>query len=680
MNDRITIDGIETEITPGETILSAAGRLGIEIPTLCFMEGRSRLESCGVCMVEVESLSTMVAACAARALPGMVVYTDTPAVREARKAALEFLLSEHVGDCVAPCESACPAGIDIPGFLRHIRDGNPRLALEVMRERVAFPGVLGRICPAFCEKVCRRAELDEAISICPLKRFPADIDQGKPSDVPAKSPRIGPQSVAVVGAGIAGLTAAYYLARDGHACTMYESGDRAGGALTGAIPRFRLPNEAVDHEIGHIHDTGVRVEYNRTLGRDVTLDELRKKHNAVLLATGAGRETQANFAGSEHARSCLDLLGRVARGEHPDIRYPVVVAGNGPGVLDACRTFVRLGEGPVVYFAETTRGISIAPQIDDARHEGVEMREGVRLESVEKREDGMYLCRITGENGKTTLEAGMVVVAHPLENDLEFLRRQGLETTESGVKTDRVTSMTNIPGVFAAGSVVRPGLSAVHSSESARRAAESLCRFLAGTTRTSPVPINVRMRNISDREKAALFKGYPPSPRRERQKRSLSEAGDPMADVDLGFSDRDAVHEASRCLQCDCTAKEDCSLRILATDHEASPTAYGGEKPPFERDGTHELIDYEPGKCIKCGRCISIAEEMKEPLGLSYISRGFRVKVGIPFTGAMRDGLRKAALRCADACPTGALARKRHPAPSSGKETKGNEPTERSPE
>jgi formate dehydrogenase major subunit len=679
MENRITIDGIETEIRPGETILSAARRLGIEIPTLCFMEGRPRLESCGVCMVEVESLSTMAAACAARALPGMVVFTDTPAVREARKAALEFLLSEHVGDCRAPCETACPAGIDIPGFLRHIRDGTPLRALDVIRERIAFPGVLGRICPAFCEKVCRRADLDEPISICALKRFPADIDGKRKFEVPAEDVKPGDSHVAVVGAGITGMTAAYYLARDGHACTMYEAGKQAGGTLTGAIPEFRLPKDAVEHEIGHILGTGVGLEYNRTLGRDVTLNDLRMEYDAVLLATGAVREAQTNYPGSHHARSCLDLLRQVARGERPAIRYPVVVAGNGPGALDACRTLVRLGEGSVIYLAATSRGIFIAPQIDDAASEGVEVREG-SLERIEEGESGRYLCRIAEGNRKTTMEARTVFIAHPLENDLEFLRGQGLETTEMGVKTDRATSKTNLDGVFAAGSVVRPGLSAAHCSESGRRAAESISRFLAEDARVPPVPINVRMRDISDREKAFLFEGYHTSPRRERQKQRPSEVGDPMAETDHGFNEHDAVHEAARCLQCDCAAKEDCSLRIRSTVHGASPTAYGGEKPPFERDTTHELIDYEPGKCIKCGRCISIAEEMKEPLGLSYISRGFRVKVGVPFTGAMKDSLRNAALRCADACPTGALAKKRHPGPVSGEETRGKRPAGHSPE
>ena len=173
---RITIDQREVELPPGATILDGARRLGIEIPTLCYLEGRTPLTTCLVCMVKIRETDRFVPACATEAVDGMHVESETEEVHAMRRTALELLVSDHVGDCVAPCQFACPAGMDIPKMLRQIAAGANEEAIRTIKRDIALPAVLGRICPKPCEKVCRRGKADDAVAICDLKRFAADVD------------------------------------------------------------------------------------------------------------------------------------------------------------------------------------------------------------------------------------------------------------------------------------------------------------------------------------------------------------------------------------------------------------------------------------------------------------------------------------------------------------------------
>ena len=173
MTLKLTIDGRETKVEAGATILDAAHKLGIEIPTVCHLEGVQPTGSCFVCAVQVDGLSNLVPACVAPAADGMVVTTDSEDIRIARRLALELLLSDHVGDCVAPCTMACPAKLDIPGFIGHIAAGRHRQALAVVKERIPLGAALGRICPRFCERVCRRrATIWSSSAVGTTRRFP----------------------------------------------------------------------------------------------------------------------------------------------------------------------------------------------------------------------------------------------------------------------------------------------------------------------------------------------------------------------------------------------------------------------------------------------------------------------------------------------------------------------------
>jgi len=228
---KLTIDNREVEVPAGATILDAAERLGIEIPTLCHLKGRQPLTSCLVCLVKVGHAERLVPACATRAAAGMEVASETDEVRHARRTALELLLSDHLGDCLAPCWFACPAELDIPVMLRQIAAGDMRGAIATVKARLALPAVLGRICPAPCEKACRRAGLDGAVSICQLHGAVADVDLASAAPYRPACAAASGRRVAIAGGGPTGLAAAYYLARHGHAVTIFDERDRLGGRL-----------------------------------------------------------------------------------------------------------------------------------------------------------------------------------------------------------------------------------------------------------------------------------------------------------------------------------------------------------------------------------------------------------------------------------------------------------------
>jgi formate dehydrogenase major subunit len=219
----------------------------------------------------------------------MAVTTNSDDVRTARKIALELLLSDHAGECVAPCAARCPAGLDIPGFVYGIATGDHRHATEVIAERLALPGSLGRICPRLCEQGCRRCDLDQGLAIGALHRYAADLDSATAAPYSPPCATATGKSVAIVGAGPAGLAAAWYLLRKGHACTLYDAHLQPGGMLRYGIPAYRLPKDALDAEIDAIRRLGAGFRMGTRWGTDFTLGELRQQNDAVFLGIGAQR-------------------------------------------------------------------------------------------------------------------------------------------------------------------------------------------------------------------------------------------------------------------------------------------------------------------------------------------------------------------------------------------------------
>ncbi|MHC5079848.1 MAG: 2Fe-2S iron-sulfur cluster-binding protein [Planctomycetota bacterium] len=331
---RLTIDGRSVEVPEGSTLLEASRRLDIGIPTLCFGEGVEPAASCMVCVVMEKDSGRLLPACSARAEEGMAVDTRADDVQAARKEALALLLEEHVGDCEGPCRRACPAHMDIPRMIRQIAAGNLEEALVTVKRDIALPAVLGRVCHAPCERVCRRSLHDEPVAICLLKRAVADADlERSDAYVPPKKAATG-KSVAVLGAGPTGLAAAYYLLQEGHGCTLIDGQEAPGGTLRTGVPEASLPREVLDREIETLARLGAVFRMGERVGADLSMGEVRSGFDAVVIATGeVGPDAGEVFGVETTARGI-----RVAR-PHFRTSDPAVFAGG--NALHAARSAIR---------------------------------------------------------------------------------------------------------------------------------------------------------------------------------------------------------------------------------------------------------------------------------------------------------------------------------------------------
>ncbi|MBL7215180.1 MAG: (2Fe-2S)-binding protein [Phycisphaerae bacterium] len=320
----LTIDNQKVQVPAGATLLDAARSLGIHIPTLCFAAGYKPSTSCMVCVVRVEGFKSLVPACGTRAVGNMVVTTCDDGIKKARKTAIELLLSDHVGDCVGPCERGCPANMNIPLMIRQIAAGKFEDAIRTVKKDIPLPAVLGRICPAPCEKVCRRAQADGAVSIRLLKRFVADVDlQSDNPYRPECLQSIG-KKVAIVGAGPCGLSAGYYLRQAGIECTIFDDHEYPGGSLRyGSIDQNILPLEVVEKEIDPIMSLGIIFKGNIRVTQGVSMEELKRRYDAILLAVGELSDGQAEKIGIE----TKDNKIQVTRPEYYTSRNAVFAAG-----------------------------------------------------------------------------------------------------------------------------------------------------------------------------------------------------------------------------------------------------------------------------------------------------------------------------------------------------------------
>lgn len=515
----LKIDNREVQVPEGSTLLEAATQLGIYIPTLCYAKQFKPSTSCMVCVVRVEGFKNLVPACGARVAENMVVTTQDPHIQNSRKAAIELLLSDHVGDCVGPCMVGCPAKMNIPLMIRQIIANDVSAAIRTVKKDIPLPAILGRICSAPCEKVCRRSQVDSPVSICLLRRFIADADLAleKPF-TPDCRPPIG-KKAAIIGAGPSGLSAAYYLKLAGVDSVIYDGHEHPGGALRYAdIDRSVLPLELVDQEIAQLLDIGIQFKGNTRLGSDVSLPELKSQYDAILLATGK-----------------------------------------------------------------------------------------------------------------------------PGSNSMDIY---GIETKADIIQAKSLDYSTSEKGVFAAGGCIGSRDLCIRAVADGKEAALSMQSFLLGGRDVPGPEYNHRMGKIKPDEMSVFMK------------QAIDTARIEPETLEKGLSLVQARQEAARCLHCDCRKADICQLRNLATEWDARQRTWQGEKKLFRQISEHEQIIFEPGKCIQCGLCVQMAKKEGEHIGLSFQGRGFETEITVPLNKLFVCGLTKAAEKCAQICPTGALALK----------------------
>lgn len=671
---RLTIDGRAVEARGGETILDAAGRAGIAIPTLCHDGKLEPYASCWLCVVKVKGERRFRPACSTLAAAGMEVITLDDDIRLARRLCLELLLSDHCGECVPPCRLACPSGCDARGYLRLITEKRYGEAMGLIRETVPMPATIGRICPHPCEESCRRGVVDEPASICALKRFVAEKAEG--AAPPPRKPPTG-KRVAVVGSGPAGLSAAWFLALEGHAVTVFEARGKPGGMLRFGIPEYRLPKAVLDAEIDAVRALGVELRCGVRVGAALTVPALRAQgYDTVLLAGGAQRSRMMGIPGEAlpGVLGGIDFLADVAGGAHPELGTDVIVVGGGDTAIDAARTALRLGAKRVTILYRRSREEmpATAAEIAAAEEEGIVIRyltlpagirrAGGRLEvdctkmALGAPDESGRRKPVPVEGSLHSIGSDTVIMAIGQSVDPSLLDASGIAPGKGGViPADEGTLETGRAGVFAAGDCVTGPDIAIGAVAAGRRAAHAIDSFLR-TGAASPLPplFSPARRKIEEvspgeyagEEKLARMGACHLAP--------AARKGD-FREVERTAGEEDALREAYRCLDCGCDKADDCALRDLAREYGAEGNRFGAPAKRWRNDDRHPYIVRDPDKCIKCARCIRVCLEVQGIGAWGYIGRGLEVQVAPPFGRPLQDTDCESCGQCLTACPTGAL-------------------------
>jgi heterodisulfide reductase subunit A-like polyferredoxin len=493
----------------------------------------------------------------------------------------------------APCKVACPANVNVQGYVQLIKKKEYLKAVNLIRERNPLSAICGRICTHPCESKCTRGKADEPIAIRLLKRFASDqevemLESGKLSLPPERKPAADAKKVAVIGAGPAGLTAANDLADRGFAVTVYEAQPAAGGMLRYGIPEYRLPKRVLDHEIELIRRKGVHFVVKCCVGKDTSIEKLRREHDAVFIGAGVtkGRLLRVEGENKPGVLQGVDLLRQAAdEGSKPEVKARVVVIGGGNVAVDVARTALRLGAKSVemVSLEQRHEMPAYPEEVEATLQEGITIRNGWgprrilgngSVTSIELKKctqvfgpDGRF-SPVYNEQERLCLEADQIITAIGQTSDDEFVKHVGAQTQGRYFQADPVTLQTSLAGVFAGGDAVSGPKSVIEAVAAGKRAAESIDRYLNGKDLVSqrfedtvkPVPEEL-LPSIDDVEE---------KPRAEAGELPVAQRVGSFNEVETGLSEAEALAEAERCLNCAlCSECKECveACKQNAIDH-----------------------------------------------------------------------------------------------------------------
>ena len=510
----------------------------------------------------------------------------------------------------APCRTACPANLNVQAYVAMVKMGRYKEAVEIIMQDLPFPGVLGRICPHGCEKSCRRLALDEAVSIRELKRVAADHVKLSEIPVPEITPR--DEKVAVIGSGPAGLSAAYFLALDGYQVTVYESMPDAGGMLRYGIPAHRLPRSVLDAEIENLKRYGIKIHTNRTIGKDLSLDDLQKHGaGAIFLAIGAWKSFKLKIPGEEIAQGVSDapsFLRNVHLGKLKKLTGRVVVIGGGHSALDGACVALRLGasEAHIIYRRSRAEMPAEPEAVLEAEKEGVKIHfkvAPVKIIGENGRVSGIRCVRtrlteadntrrprpVPIEGSEFLIETDHIISAIGQAPDFDLLGGDhGLEVSRWNLLTvNAETLQTNRPGIFAGGDVVTGPATVIEAVAAGKRAAKYIAEYLQG----KELPAERQEKPPSGKNWAAV----PPD---ESVRKRMTPLTLPVEkrlagfeEVNLPPDEKSAQKEAARCL--DCGGCCECMQCVAACKAEAVTAKTHAQK--------EETVSIETGSVILAG-------------------------------------------------------------------------------
>jgi len=490
-----------------------------------------------------------------------------------------LLVFNQEDQALAPCQQTCPAEIDIPKYIRLIKEGDYEGAVNTIRERNPLLLSCGRVCPHPCEEYCRRGIEDEAVSINQLKRFVADYEMNSGRRFPIACAPDTEKRVAIIGGGPAGVSCAYFLRRLGHHPTIYENMSKLGGITRYGIPEYRLPDEVLDWEIEGILNLGVDVHYNTRLGRDFTIQSLRDEgYDAIFMGIGAWKDYTLRIKGEDlkGVWQGINFLSTVA--DHPEKRIPVgkraAVVGGGNSAIDCVRTLMRLGCEEVYIVYRRTRKEMPANEVEivAAEHEGIKFQflaaptrviddgqgnvKGLEYLQMELGEPDASGRRrpVPIEGSETILDVDMVISAISQQPEISFMEkeadRENIAITRwNTFDNDPETLQCSVPYLFTGGDVATGPSLVVDAIGGGRRAARSIHQYITGEeVKASPNSLQGK-RHIQE----SLFKSVPGVTQKKRTpmpELPVKDRIDSMIEVDQVISEAEAKHESNRCLNC----------------------------------------------------------------------------------------------------------------------------------
>jgi putative selenate reductase YgfK subunit len=531
------------------------------------------------------------------------------------------------GECVklapAPCQIACPAGIDVPSYVTLIGMGQDAEAIELIREDNPFPWVCGLVCTNPCEFMCVRGRMDEPISIKYLKGFAAERAMSEMRyQNPPKAPDNG-RRVCIIGAGPAGMTAAYYLALKGYRVTIIEALPVPGGMMMVGIPRYRLPREVIDREAGAIEQLGVEFRYNTRLGKDVSIEQLKAEgFEAFLIAAGAHDAYKLMIPGEDdypQVINAINFLRRVSLGDRHIPGKKVAVIGGGNVAIDAARTCIRLGCESVTIIYRRTRSEMPAheEEITQAEEEGIQLvfltipveikgSDGalsaihcLRAELGQPDEKGRRRpVPIEGSDHYLPVDAVISAIGQTVDGtgitDLTDLKW----TKRNTISANTVTMETSVEGVFAAGDIVSGPATVVEAIGGGKKAADAIDRYLLGIPQPKMPPVPVRRRRLDFIEvpastKMSLTRPHMSLLNTDRRRITFQQ-------VELGYTENAVREEARRCLRCDICRR--CGLCVEICRDKMGVNALNLGYLDFDHPVPTDFRKTAE-RCIACGAC-----------------------------------------------------------------------------